>query len=67
MWLDAFCFCAADQTIAPSSCGAGMSKLAPGSDAAAAVLQKVNSSIPLGHMGRRWDIAMACLFLCRCA
>ncbi|KAI3424239.1 hypothetical protein D9Q98_009595 [Chlorella vulgaris] len=43
---------------------AGMSKLAPGSDAAAAVLQKVNSSIPLGHMGRRWDIAMACLFLC---
>ncbi|KAL4853799.1 Peroxisomal 2 [Chlorella vulgaris] len=53
----------AAKTITSSSWRAGMSKLAPGSDAAAAVLQKVNSSIPLGHMGRRWDIAMACLFL----
>ena len=42
---------------------AGLSKLAPGSDAAAAVGKLVNASIPLGHMGRRWDIAQACLFL----
>ena len=40
-----------------------MSKLAPGSDAAAAVSKVVSASIPLGHMGRRWDIAQACLFL----
>jgi NAD(P)-dependent dehydrogenase (short-subunit alcohol dehydrogenase family) len=40
-----------------------MAKLAPGSDAAAAVLKEVNAAIPLGHMGRRWDIAMACVFL----
>ncbi|PSC74048.1 H(+) hexose cotransporter 2 isoform B [Micractinium conductrix] len=42
---------------------AGMTKLAPGSDAAAAVTEMVNTSIPLGHMGRRWDIAQACVFL----
>jgi hypothetical protein len=42
-----------------------MAKLAPGSDAAAAVLKEVNAAIPLGHMGRRWDIAMACVFLAR--
>lgn len=40
-----------------------MTKLAPGSDAAAAVTEMVNTSIPLGHMGRRWDIAQACVFL----
>lgn len=42
---------------------AGMTKLAPGSGGAAAVTKMVNASIPLGHMGRPWDIAQACLFL----
>ncbi|PRW61474.1 Peroxisomal 2,4-dienoyl- reductase [Chlorella sorokiniana] len=42
---------------------AGMTKLAPSPDAAAQVNNLINAAIPLGHMGRRWDIAMACLFL----
>ena len=29
------------------------------------VNEMVSAAIPLGHMGRRWDIAMACLFLAR--
>lgn len=33
----------------------------------AQVNKLINAAIPLGHMGRRWDIAMACLFLARWA
>ena len=36
---------------------AGLAKLAPGSEAA------VVAEIPLGHMGERWDIALACVYL----
>lgn len=40
---------------------AGMTKLAPGP------VDQLNDlfkeGIPLGHMGRKWDIAMGCLFL----
>lgn len=49
----------------PAPRPAGMTKLAPGSDAAAQAAQMVAAGIPLGHMGRRWDIAMACLYLAR--
>ena len=27
----------------------------------------ISAAIPLGHMSRRWDIAVACLFLARLA
>lgn len=40
---------------------AGLAKLAPGS--ADAMKAAVTSTIPLGRMGRKWDIAMACVFL----
>mmetsp|Transcript_38799 Transcript_38799/g.86302 ORF Transcript_38799/g.86302 Transcript_38799/m.86302 type:complete len:295 (+) Transcript_38799:45-929(+) len=40
---------------------AGLTKLAPGSEAA--VKELVASKVPLGRMGRKWDIAMACVFL----
>ncbi|KAJ9531542.1 hypothetical protein QJQ45_014998 [Haematococcus lacustris] len=40
---------------------AGMAKLAPGAEQQA--VQLVTSTVPLGRMGRKWDIAMACLFL----
>mmetsp|Transcript_28846 Transcript_28846/g.73578 ORF Transcript_28846/g.73578 Transcript_28846/m.73578 type:complete len:296 (-) Transcript_28846:183-1070(-) len=40
---------------------AGLTKLAPGAEKEAAAV--ITSSIPLGRMGRKWDIAMACMFL----
>lgn len=40
---------------------AGLSKLAPGAEEQAKAI--VVASIPLGRMGRKWDIAMACVFL----
>lgn len=40
-----------------------MTKLAPGSDGEAKVKQLMSAAIPLGHMGRAWDIGQACLFL----
>ena len=43
-----------DAPAMPSACSAQVNKL-------------INAAIPLGHMGRRWDIAMACLFLARLA
>lgn len=42
---------------------AGMTKLAPGSDGEARMQKLMQAAIPLGHMGRRWDIAQACVFL----
>lgn len=42
---------------------AGMAKLAPGAESA--MKEVVSGTIPLNHrMGRTWDIAMACVFLC---
>lgn len=42
---------------------AGMAKLAPGAEAA--MKEVVSGTIPLNNaMGRTWDIAMACVFLC---
>ena len=38
-----------------------MTKLAPGAPSQLDALFK--ESIPLGHMGRKWDIAMGCVFL----
>lgn len=38
-----------------------MTKLAPGEAERVEALSI--SKIPLGHMGDKWDIAMACLFL----
>ena len=38
-----------------------MSKLAPGAEGDANKV--VTAGIPLGRMGRKWDIAMACVFL----
>jgi hypothetical protein len=43
-----------------------MAKLAPGGGSTTAA-QQLSDAIPLGHMGRRWDIAMACVFLARWA
>ncbi|EFN53613.1 hypothetical protein CHLNCDRAFT_136871 [Chlorella variabilis] len=44
---------------------AGMAKLAPsGGAGSATAAASMSGAIPLGHMGRRWDIAMACVFLC---
>eukprot|EP00798_Chlamydomonas_sp_ICE-L_P022710 gene22710-29866_t len=40
---------------------AGMSKLAPGSEEK--MMKMVTETIPLGRMGRKWDIAMAAVFL----
>ncbi len=40
-----------------------MTKLAPGSDGEARMKKVMEAAIPLGHMGRAWDIAQACLFL----
>lgn len=40
---------------------AGMAKLAPA--AVEAMQEAVTSTIPLGRMGRKWDIAMACVYL----
>lgn len=46
-----------------------MSKLAPGAEDEAKKL--IVASVPLGRMGHKWDIAMACVFLAspaaRCA
>jgi NAD(P)-dependent dehydrogenase (short-subunit alcohol dehydrogenase family) len=39
----------------------GMSKLAPGEEAA--MQEVVTSAIPLGRMGEKADIALACVFL----
>ena len=41
-----------------------MAKLAPA--AAEAMQEMVASSIPLGRMGKKGDIALACVYLCRC-
>lgn len=41
---------------------AGMTKLAPGK--AEQLEQVFKEAIPIGHMGKKWDIAMACVFLC---
>ena len=38
--------------------GAGMAKLGPGEGK-----DLIVSSIPLGRMGKKWDIGMACVFL----
>ncbi len=40
---------------------AGMSKLAPGGEEK--MKEMVVASIPIGRMGRKWDIAMAAVFL----
>jgi peroxisomal 2,4-dienoyl-CoA reductase len=40
---------------------AGLTKLAPGAEAEAKKV--IVQSVPLGRMGRKWDIAMACVFL----
>ena len=45
---------------------AGLTKLAPAGgsgSSSSAVKDAVVSAIPLGRMGAKWDIAMACVFL----
>lgn len=49
--------------LCPGAGTAGMAKLAPGPGGAAAMQEVVTSSIPLGRMGTKWDIAMACVYL----
>lgn len=44
---------------------AGMEKLAPG--AADAVQAMTESHVPLGRMGDKADIALACVYLCSAA
>lgn len=43
------------------SCHSGMSKLAPGEEGG--MEQVVTAAIPVGHMGDKADIALACVYL----
>ena len=45
----------------PHGLAAGMSKLAPGAEEK--MTEMVVASIQIGRMGRKWDIAMAAVFL----
>lgn len=51
----------ADVHVGPVLCRAGMSKLAPGEEGK--MEQVVCAAIPVGHMGEKADIALACVYL----